>query len=93
MNFLEALKSGKRFRPKGLNFPDKAWEDQESHEIEYGWDLETMLGEWEVEEDPPSFKSVEGPHEHELDFEFECLWRCKHCHKEIEPTGWKERRK
>lgn len=103
MNFLEALKSGKRFRPKGRTgwwCPDV---------VEKGMDLDgtmpfsfqEILGEWEVEETPcehepaadrikiiPRLDGDDKPFEEFIPV-FDGEFHCKHCGEEIEPTGWR----
>lgn len=46
MNFIEAVNSGKRFRPKGdITYFSK----KEAVEGRLHWSMESLLGEWEVE--------------------------------------------
>lgn len=91
MNFLDALKSGKRFRPKDM----KIWCDPDT--LERAIDLDGrflfhyyhLLGEWEMEQTPckhePDSRTILRFTSHAG-----CTANCKHCNEVLEPTGWKQ---
>lgn len=95
MDFLSALKSGKRFRPKKGYSDDwfmaykKTIEDLDLPRISY----RDYLGEWEIEELPCKHEPEEiifiqtAPKDLQR-----CGYRpkCKHCGVQIKSTGWIE---